>query len=51
MGVIEKSFNKGVKYCLNLEPFSNTNSCGSGYLHNYVPLNIWITLTDYLSMY
>ena len=33
MGVMAKSFNKGVNYRLNLEPLSNTTSRGLGYLH------------------
>ena len=51
MGVMEKSFNKGVKYHLNLEPLSKMTSCGCGYLYKNVLLNIWITLADNLSTY
>ena len=51
MGVMEKSFRKGVKYLLNLEPLPNTTFYGSRYLHNHVLLNIWINLADDFSMY
>ena len=43
-------FRKGLKYCLNLDPFSNTVLHWSGYLHRHVLLNSWLTMVDDLSI-
>ena len=51
MVIMDNSFNKGVMYCLKLEPWSKTNYHGHGYLHNHVWLNTWISLADNLSIY
>ena len=51
MGLIPKNFRKGVKYSLNSDLFLNTTLRGCGYLHRNVLLNIWLTLSDDLSIY
>ena len=45
------SFIKVVKYCLNLDIFSDTTLCWCRYLHSHVWLNIYNTIAYYLSMY
>ena len=50
-GLIHKSFSKGVKSHLNLDPLSNTILRVCGYLHIHVLFNNYITLEDELLMY
>ena len=50
-GLISKSFIKGVRSRLNLDPLSNSTWRGCGYLHIHVLLNRWITLADDLYIY
>ena len=51
MGVMAKSFNKGLRYHLNSEPLAKMTLYGRGYLYSNVLLNIWITLAENLSTY
>ena len=43
MGLISKSFGKGMESCLNSDMYSNTNDCGRGYLISHVLLNMLVT--------